>query len=167
MKTLQITSILAVAYAGLTAAYPNILAELESQKKASSLKKRVPFDPVAQKIDVSGSHAFTAPGNGDQRGPCPGLNALANHNYLPHNGVGTIDQFIAATTKVFGMGADLALILAVYGAAIDGNLVSWSIGGPTPNVPSINLLGQPQGISGSHNKYEGDASPTRGDLYIE
>ncbi|TIA01377.1 Cloroperoxidase [Aureobasidium pullulans] len=167
MKTLQITSILAVAYAGLTAAYPNILAELESQKKASSLKKRVLFDPVAQKIDVSGSHAFTAPGNGDQRGPCPGLNALANHNYLPHNGVGTIDQFIAATTKVFGMGADLALILAVYGAAIDGNLVSWSIGGPTPNVPSINLLGQPQGISGSHNKYEGDASPTRGDLYID
>jgi hypothetical protein len=65
------------------------------------------------------------------------------------------------------MGVDLSTILAVYGAAIDGNLVSWSIGGPTPNVPSINLLGQPQGISGSHNKYEGDASPTRGDLYVD
>lgn len=27
------------------------------------------------------------------------------------------------------------------------------------------MLGEPQGLSGSHNKYEGDASPTRGDLY--
>lgn len=94
-------------------------------------------------------------------------NSHSNHGYLPHNGVGTIDQFITSTGKVFGMGVDLATILAVYGAAIDGNLVSWSIGGPTANVPSINLLGQPQGISGSHNKYEGDASPTRGDLYVD
>lgn len=38
---------------------------------------------------VSGEHAFKAPdfANGDQRGPCPGLNALANHGYIPHNGV--------------------------------------------------------------------------------
>jgi hypothetical protein len=28
------------------------------------------------------------------------------------------------------------------------------------------LLSAPQGLSGSHNKYEGDASPTRGDAYI-
>jgi len=170
MKTLQITSVLALAYAGLTAAYPNILAELESQKRASGgLKKRLisVFDAASQKVDVSGSHAFNPPGDGDQRGPCPGLNALANHGYLPHNGVATIDEFITSTNQVFGMGVDLSTILAVYGAAIDGNLVSWSIGGPTPNVPSINLLGQPQGISGSHNKYEGDASPTRGDLYLD
>lgn len=38
---------------------------------------------------VSGDHAFQAPDldNGDQRGPCPGLNALANHGYIPHDGV--------------------------------------------------------------------------------
>lgn len=41
----------------------------------------------------------------------------------------------------------------------------WSIGGPTKNVPTLPLLGTPQGISGSHNKYESDASPGRGDLY--
>ena len=41
----------------------------------------------------------------------------------------------------------------------------WSIGGPDSLVSVLGLLGQPQGISGSHNKYEGDASPTRGDLY--
>jgi hypothetical protein len=69
--------------------------------------------------------------------------------------------------QVFGMGVDLSTFLAVYGAAVDGNLLSWSIGGPDSRVSiPLNLLGQPQGISGSHNKYEGDASPTRGDLYV-
>ncbi|KAJ7315254.1 hypothetical protein DFH08DRAFT_972270 [Mycena albidolilacea] len=31
-------------------------------------------------------HEWKAPGPGDVRGPCPGLNTLANHRYLPHNG---------------------------------------------------------------------------------
>lgn len=65
------------------------------------------------------------------------------------------------------MGVDLSTVLAVYGAVFDGDLLKWSIGGPDPRVGllGIDLLGTPQGISGSHNKYEGDASPTRGDLY--
>ncbi len=38
---------------------------------------------------VSGEHEFVPPNfaAGDVRGPCPGLNALANHGYLPRNGV--------------------------------------------------------------------------------
>lgn len=63
------------------------------------------------------------------------------------------------------MGVDLATVLAVYGAAVDGNGLSWSIGGPDSRVGLLDLLGKPQGISGSHNKYEGDGSPTRCDLY--
>ena len=60
---------------------------------------------------------------------------------------------------MFGMGVDLSTFLAVYGSVFDGNLYSWSIGGPDDRVSiPLNLLGQPQGISGSHNKYEGDAS---------
>lgn len=41
---------------------------------------------------VTGAHAFVAPNfnAGDQRGPCPGLNALANHGYISHNGVTTV-----------------------------------------------------------------------------
>jgi hypothetical protein len=34
----------------------------------------------------------------------PGLNAMANHGYLPHNGVGTIEDFIMGTQEAFGMG---------------------------------------------------------------
>lgn len=68
---------------------------------------------------------------------------------------------------MFGMGLDLGAFLSVYGAVADGNGLEWSIGGPTPQVGSLlGLLGgTPQGISGSHNKYESDVSPTRGDLY--
>lgn len=65
------------------------------------------------------------------------------------------------------MGIDLGTFLAVYGAIFDGDLTSWSIGGPPPAslLSAVGLLGTPQGISGSHNKYESDVSPTRPDLY--
>jgi len=67
------------------------------------------------------------------------------------------------------MSADLSGFLTVLGGTIDGDGLSWSIGGPSKAqaLPGLTggLLGQPQGISGSHNKYEADASPGRGDLY--
>jgi len=64
------------------------------------------------------------------------------------------------------MGLDLASFLSTYGAALNGDLTSWSIGGPPGNAsPPPGLLSQPQSISSSHNKYETDGSPTRGDLY--
>lgn len=74
---------------------------------------------------------------------------------------------------MFGLGQDIAGFLAVYGAIFDGNIVSlnpgYSIGGATPLNQNIlgglGLLGTPQGLSGSHNKYESDASAARGDLY--
>ncbi|CZR61858.1 uncharacterized protein PAC_11755 [Phialocephala subalpina] len=99
------------------------------------------------------------------RGPCPGLNAMANHGYIPHNGVATIQQFIDGTYDVFGMGNDLGGFLALYGAIFDGDATKWSIGGPAPSVGNPGILGTPQGISGSHNKYESDVSPSRPDLY--
>jgi hypothetical protein len=69
-------------------------------------------------------------------------------------------------STAFGMGKDLGGFLALYGAIFDGDLTKWSIGGPTTAVPgTLGLLGTPQGISGSHNKYESDVSPTRPDLY--
>jgi len=65
------------------------------------------------------------------------------------------------------MGVDISTILTIVGALETGDLLSWSIGGaPAKGLfNSIGLLGTPQGLSGSHNKYETDASPTRGDLY--
>ena len=69
---------------------------------------------------------------------------------------------------VFGMAPDLSGFLTVLGGTIDGDGLQWSIGGPNAAVPGYPpLFGRPQGISGSHNKYEGDASPGRGDLYLD
>lgn len=65
------------------------------------------------------------------------------------------------------MAADLSGFLAVYGAVFDGNLLGYSIGGPSNGLPLLSgLLGTPTGLSGSHNKYENDASPIRGDLFL-
>jgi len=95
-----------LAVAGLARAYPNIHQHLEERNTHSDsswgglLPLTTPkFDAEAQYVDTTGEHAWKAPGETDQRGPCPGLNALANHGYLPHNGIGTVDQFIDATTK--------------------------------------------------------------------
>lgn len=147
------------------------LREFDGRLKGE--KRAVGFNAATQYVPTTGANKFVPPTNvntltGDQRGPCPGLNAMANHNYIPHNGIATIDQFINGTYTVFGMGKDLGGFLAVYGALIDGNGAAWSIGGPSTQLaalPNIGLLSTPQGISGSHNKYEADVSPTRPDLY--
>jgi hypothetical protein len=108
-----------------------ITAAIESIKEKRQTTFITPgFDAATQYVSNQGDHAFVPPNfaAGDQRGPCPGLNAMANHNYLPHNGIATIQQFITGTNQVFGMGLDLAAFLAVYGAVIDGDGVQWSIG---------------------------------------
>jgi hypothetical protein len=65
------------------------------------------------------------------------------------------------------MGLDLAAALSVYSGIMSGDITSVSIGGkPTSGLlSSLGLLGQPQGLSLSHNNFEMDGSPTRADLY--
>ena len=52
------------------------------------------FDPTDQFVDVRPGTAnqYVAPLSTDERGPCPGLNAAANHGFLPHNGIPNIPQ---------------------------------------------------------------------------
>lgn len=112
----------------------NMISERQAgAESATSIFETVPtFDAKSQYIDVGpgSGHEWQAPGPNDLRGVCPGLNAFANHGFLPRNGYATIQQFIDATTQVVGMGPDLALFLSVLGALIDsGDLTSWSIGG--------------------------------------
>jgi hypothetical protein len=59
------------------------------------------------------------------------------------------------------MGPVLALFLSVLGGALDGDILNWSMGGK-PSLAQGGVTGVlGNGLSGSHNKYEGDASPTR------
>ncbi len=64
--------------------------------KQEELKRQTTFDPTSQHVSTTGTYTWVAPKTGDQRGPCPGLNALANHGYLPHNGVADIPTIVSA-----------------------------------------------------------------------
>jgi hypothetical protein len=50
------------------------------------------FDPKKQFVDVrpGSGHEYRAPGKDDKRGPCPGLNAAANHGFISHDGITNI-----------------------------------------------------------------------------
>jgi hypothetical protein len=70
------------------------------------------------------------------------------------------------------MGLDLSAFLSAYSAIMAGDLTSFSIGGKPKSGgllggvgSSLGLLGTPQGLSASHNRFEADASPLRADLY--
>ena len=93
----------AIEYAAKAERDPVAAAKIEGAIAAHRAHRRAPgFNATAQYVSNKGTHAFNPPSNvntqtGDQRGPCPGLNAMANHGYLPHNGVATIQQFIDGT----------------------------------------------------------------------
>ncbi|KAF4970914.1 hypothetical protein FZEAL_9950 [Fusarium zealandicum] len=141
-----------------------------------SREKRLLFDPENGPVDVSGAHKFIPPNfeRGDQRGPCPALNALANHGYISRKGVTSLTEVAGAINKVYGMGLDLGTILATMGTVFVGNPLSlnpgFSIGSTASGAQNvlgnlIGLLGTPRGLNGSHNIIEGDSSLTRADLY--
>lgn len=54
---------------------------------------------IDQLIDVNGTHAFQPPQSGDLRGPCPGLNAMSNHGYIPRNGIVLLADAITQSNK--------------------------------------------------------------------
>ena len=62
------------------------------------------FQPAAHPIDVSNAHAYIAPGASDLRGPCPAMNALANHGYIARNGYTNLLEALNATMQVYGVG---------------------------------------------------------------
>ncbi|KAI1847523.1 hypothetical protein JX265_000773 [Neoarthrinium moseri] len=91
------------------------------------------------------------PGSSDVRAPCPMLNSLANHGYLPHDGKDiTLEKTIEALDTALNIDAELATFL--YNNAITTN--------PTPNATTYSL----NDLS-NHNILEHDASLSRADFY--
>ncbi|KAH8678266.1 Chloroperoxidase [Xylariales sp. PMI_506] len=147
------------------------------EEAIQTLKSRQLTNYLTTPISVTGAHVFQPPNfaNGDQRGPCPGLNALANHGYLSRDGAVGILEVIVQVNLVLGMGVDLTTLLALVstldvGAPLAVN-PGFSIGGPTPKVSNFlgllgGLLALPQGLDYTHNIIEADGSSTREDLYV-
>jgi hypothetical protein len=94
-----------------------ITRDLETKRQGGHVKRA--FSAEAQRISITGDHRYVcdflnkklsiiianhynsqiAPGSNDLRGPCPGLNAMANHGYLPRNGMSTITQMTKASNE--------------------------------------------------------------------
>ncbi|CAI6290656.1 unnamed protein product [Periconia digitata] len=127
------------------------------------------FSASEQYVNVKPGSAneYRDPGTNDKRGPCPGLNAAANHGFLPRNGLPNIQQTVTGLGAAYGFGPEFAAALAVIAIALTGDPVGqkWSIGGPFAPVLG-GLLSTPEGISFSHNTYESDASIVRSDAYL-
>ncbi|KAJ7579764.1 Chloroperoxidase [Mycena floridula] len=95
-------------------------------------------------------HKWIAPKFTDLRSPCPGLNTLANHGFLPRDGRGlTIETVLKAAIDGFNVQPDAITLAAKVGllttAAID-----------TFTLDDIKL----------HNTIEHDASISRGDFAL-
>ncbi|UZJ54596.1 hypothetical protein CBS101457_003916 [Exobasidium rhododendri] len=130
------------------------------------------FDEALQYVDLTGDNEWQAPGPTDQRGPCAGLNALANHGFISRTGVVTREDIILGLTNAVGLSKEAAVFLETTTSFFDGDPVSgrWSIGGHDVRVATAgalqeSLLGETSGICAlGHLKSEGDASITRGDF---
>ncbi|KAM0798766.1 Chloroperoxidase [Usnea florida] len=113
------------------------------------------------------AHQFVPPGPNDIRGPCPGLNTAANHNFISHDGVTTFSELVDAQQNIYNAGYDLAVLLAVLGVELTGDPVTqkMSIGcdATSRTSPIGGLLGAEGGLD-SHNAR--DASLTRGDFFF-
>jgi len=124
-----------------------------------------PLTDTSAKLVNDAAHPWRPLGPGDVRGPCPGLNTLASHGWLPRSGVATPAQIVAAVQDAFNMHNGLALFVAYGAHLVDGNLITdkLSIGGKTrltgPDPPA------PATVAGlnTHALFEGDASLTRAD----
>lgn len=116
------------------------------------------------------AHEFRMPNTKtDIRGPCPGLNAAANHGFLARDGIVTYNELVDAQQNVYNVGYDLANLLALLGLTLtDGDLVTekLSIGCDATSRTSVApaLTGTEPGLDG-HNKFEADTSLTRNDYF--
>ena len=116
------------------------------------------------------SHYYVPAGANDIRGPCPGLNTAANHNFLSHDGITTFNELVDAQQNLYNVGYDLAVLLAALGLTLtDGDLVTekLSIGCDATTRTSVSPLvtGSEPGLDG-HNKFEADTSLTRDDYFL-
>ncbi|OCL07966.1 Cloroperoxidase [Glonium stellatum] len=92
------------------------------------------------------------PGASDIRGPCPGLNTLANHGFISRNGKGiTVPMVVKAQLEVYNISTELATIVALGGLMTSDD----------PSSGAFNLDDLDK-----HNVIEHDASLSRADINL-
>ncbi|TEB20273.1 aromatic peroxygenase precursor [Coprinellus micaceus] len=128
-----------------------------------------PLELDGTKLVNDAAHPWRPTQPGDTRGPCPALNTLASHGYLPRNGVATPKQLINAVMEGFNMNNKLAIFVTYAAMLVDGNLVTnlISIGSKAPRTgPDFHGAVPAGGLNTPGFGVEGDASLLRGDAYF-
>ncbi|KAJ6497370.1 Cloroperoxidase [Mycena sanguinolenta] len=98
----------------------------------------------------SDNHEWIAPKATDLRSPCPGLNTLANHGYVPRDGRDiSIPMILQAAIDAFNVAPDAILQAAKVGL----------LSGDAPTTMDLDALKL-------HNLVEHDASISRNDLAV-
>ncbi|EKM51051.1 uncharacterized protein PHACADRAFT_263009 [Phanerochaete carnosa HHB-10118-sp] len=79
---------------------------------------------------ATADYAYSAPLPRDSRSPCPALNSLANHGYLPRDGhnIGWW-TLVCSLVKVYNLSYPFALLLSTLGVIICGHRtkLSWTL----------------------------------------
>jgi hypothetical protein len=102
------------------------------------------FDEADQRFPISPSHQFIQAGPNDHRGPCPGLNSLANHGFISRSGVDTFLNIVKASNEVYRMGitaSAFAGVLGLFGGNLLDPTLPISVGEPPNNVGLTGILG--------------------------
>ncbi|KAI0101413.1 Cloroperoxidase [Hypoxylon sp. NC0597] len=103
-------------------------------------------------VKAQDDHPWKAPGPSDFRGPCPMLNTLANHGFLPHDGRNiTKETTINAMASALNFNTSLAALM--FQMAVVAN--------PEPNATFFTL-----DQLNVHNVLEHDASLSRSDAFF-
>ncbi|KAF8148694.1 aromatic peroxygenase precursor [Crassisporium funariophilum] len=172
-----LTTVISLCYT--TLAFPSYgsLAGLSKEQRdwiIPTLQQQAPIPPPGPLKDTSAklvndaAHPWKPLRKGDMRGPCPALNTLASHGWLPRNGIATPAQIVDAVQEGFNMENGLAIFATYAAFLVDGNVITnqLSIGGKSkltgPDPPAPAIVG---GLN-TPGVFEGDASMTRGDAFF-
>jgi len=75
-----------------------------------------------ENTNLLNDHRFVQPTASDSRSPCPALNALANHGYLPRDGKNiSLLQLIHGQRSIYNISLPLASVLAAGGILLCGH----------------------------------------------
>ncbi|KAJ6620430.1 hypothetical protein B0H10DRAFT_1077531 [Mycena sp. CBHHK59/15] len=88
---------------------------------------------------LAGGHSFIPAGKADKRSPCPALNALANHGYIPREGTYiSFLHLLRAVQNVYNLTLPLALLLTLVGF-----LTCAKVSFKLPEPPSFSIRSRP------------------------
>ncbi|KAF8576105.1 Cloroperoxidase [Ramaria rubella] len=107
-----------------------LIATPEPNPSLQNLKEPILEGNITPRVakPVECPHAFRPPAGQESRGPCPALNTLANHGYLPHDGHNITPEILLAALQnreTYHISGPLAQVL-VYGGFFMMHGLGWS-----------------------------------------